>query len=194
MIVSQDILFFKAFFIIFQSFKFDGSVEDVEVSKEADDFDIILIFDILQEIIDEETGEILCDTDNEDCVTNPMKGVAESMIMTFLMSVGELAPCWDALQYSNHEYIGKIHWGLFVMIVFLLLLNLLIAMMGDTYAKVDNIPRFFISLFLLQIAAIKNEWMRQWAKTLLITERGIAPKWVHDQILMLDILRGFLSY
>ena len=148
---------------------------------------------MLQEIIDEETGEILCDTDNEDCVTNPMKGVAESMIMTFLMSVGELAPCWDALQYSNHEYIGKIHWGLFVMIVFLLLLNLLIAMMGDTYAKVDNTPRFFIK-FLLQIAAIKNEWMRQWAKTLLITERGIAPKWVHDQILMLDILRGFLSY
>ena len=43
MIVSQDILFFKAFFIIFQSFKFDGSVEDVEVSTEADDFDIILI-------------------------------------------------------------------------------------------------------------------------------------------------------
>ena len=190
MIVSQDILFFKAFFIIFQSFKFDGSVEDVEVSMEADDFDVT---EISQEIIDEETGEILCDTDNEDCVTNPMKGVAESMIMTFLMSVGELAPCWDALQYSNHEYIGKIHWGLFVMIVFLLLLNLLIAMMGDTYAKVDNIPRFFISFF-EQIAAIKNEWMRQWAKTLLITERGIAPKWVHDQILMLDVLRGFLSY
>ena len=39
---------------------------------------------------------------------NPMKGIAESMIMTFLMSVGELSPCWDALQYSNHEYIGKI--------------------------------------------------------------------------------------
>ena len=115
-----------------------------------------------------------------------MKGVAESMIMTFLMSVGELAPCWDALQYSNHEIIGKIHWGLFVMIVFLLLLNLLIAMMGDTYAKVDNIPHFFISLFLVQIAAIKNEWMRQWAKTLLITERGIAPKWVHDQIFRLE--------
>ena len=35
---------FKAFFIIFQSFKFDGSVEDVEVSVvEADDFDVILI-------------------------------------------------------------------------------------------------------------------------------------------------------
>ena len=42
----------------------------------------------------------------------------------------------------------------------ILLLNLLIAMMGDTYAK---------------IAEIKNEWMRQWARTVLIVERGIAP-------------------
>ena len=64
------------------------------------------------------------------------------------------------------------------MIVFLLLLNLLIAMMGDTYAKVDVIRYLFLIEFLLQIAAIKNEWMRQWAKTLLITERGIPPKLV----------------
>lgn len=29
----------------------------------------------MQEIIDEDTGEILCDNDNENCVLNPMKGV-----------------------------------------------------------------------------------------------------------------------
>ena len=33
-------------------------------------------------------------------------------------------------------------------------------MMGDTYGK---------------IAEIKNEWMRQWARTVLIVERGIPP-------------------
>ena len=33
-------------------------------------------------------------------------------------------------------------------------------MMGDTYCK---------------IAEIKNEWMRQWARTVLIVERGIPP-------------------
>jgi transient receptor potential cation channel subfamily V protein 5 len=38
------------------------------------------------------------------------------------------------------------HSFLFLAVVFLLLVNLLIAMMGDTYNK---------------IAAIKNEWMRQ---------------------------------
>ena len=41
---------------------------------------------------------------------------------------------------------GKIHFFIFIAIVVILLLNLLIAMMGDTYAK---------------IAEIKNEWMRQ---------------------------------
>ena len=43
----------------------------------------------------------------------------------------------------------------------ILLLNLLIAMMGDTYAK---------------IAEIKNEWMRQWARMVLMIERSISPK------------------
>ena len=45
-------------------------------------------------------------------------------------------------------------------LVYILLVNLLIAMMGDTYGK---------------IAEIKNEWMRQWARTVLIVERGIHP-------------------
>jgi hypothetical protein len=31
---------------------------------------------------------------------------------------------------------GKIHWFLFIALLVILLLNLLIAMMGDTYAKV----------------------------------------------------------
>jgi len=47
---------------------------------------------------------------------------------------------------TNHEIIGKINFFIFIAIVVILLLNLLIAMMGDTYAK---------------IAEIKNEWMRQ---------------------------------
>ena len=76
------------------------------------------------------------------------------------MATGELADVWECLDRSNYPIIGKVHWFLFCMIVTMLLLNLLIAMMGDTYAK---------------IAAIKNEWMRQWARTVLITERSISP-------------------
>ena len=34
---------------------------------------------------------------------------------------------------------GKVHWFLFIALLVILLLNLLIAMMGDTYAKVTFI-------------------------------------------------------
>lgn len=49
-------------------------------------------------------------------------------------------------------------------IVAVLLINLLIAMMGNTYTK---------------IAETKNEWQRQWARIVLVVERGIAP---HDRL------------
>ena len=68
---------------------------------------------------------------------------------------------------------GKFHWFLFIALLVILLLNLLIAMMGDTYAKVS-----YVSVNILisgQIAEIKNEWMRQWARTVLIVERSIPP-------------------
>ena len=97
-----------------------------------------------------------------DCVeSNLMPDFVESLLITFQMSLGEVMDVWVALEQSSHEIIGKVHWFCFVMIVYLLLLNLLIAMMGDTYAK---------------IAAIKNEWMRQWARVVLIVERTMPPK------------------
>ena len=34
--------------------------------------------------------------------------------------------------------LGKFHWFLFIALLVILLLNLLIAMMGDTYAKVQH--------------------------------------------------------
>ena len=92
---------------------------------------------------------------------NPMPDFVESILMTFLMSLGEVMDIWYSLEKSWHSVIGKLHWFMFVMVVYLLLLNLLIAMMGDTYAK---------------IAAIKNEWMRQWARVVLIVERTVPPK------------------
>lgn len=49
-------------------------------------------------------------------------------------------------------------------IVAVLLINMLIAMMGNTYTK---------------IAETKNEWQRQWARIVLVVERGVAP---HDRL------------
>ena len=65
---------------------------------------------------------------------------------------------------SSHSYsvfIAKVQWFVFMSLLVILLLNLLIAMMGDTYAK---------------IAEIKNEWMRQWARMVLLIERSIPAK------------------
>lgn len=106
-----------------------------------------------------------------------MPNAVESILAVFLMSLGDVGFIWEGVAETNHEIIGKIHFFIFIAIVVILLLNLLIAMMGDTYAK---------------IAEIKNEWMRQvsqsclsiytfthvviqWARTVLIVERGIPP-------------------
>lgn len=45
-------------------------------------------------------------------------------------------------------------------IVAILLVNMLIAMMGNTYQK---------------IAETRNEWQRQWARIVLVVERGVSP-------------------
>ena len=41
------------------------------------------------------------------------------------------------IMLTTSPYSGKIHWFLFIALLVVLLLNLLIAMMGDTYAKAD---------------------------------------------------------
>ena len=92
---------------------------------------------------------------------NPMPTLSEAIIQVFLMSLGGFGGIWGALEDTNHSFIGKLNIFIFLAVVYILLLNLLIAMMGDTYAFV---------------AEIKNEWMRQWARTVLIVERGIPPK------------------
>lgn len=47
-----------------------------------------------------------------------------------------------------------------MVIVAILLVNMLIAMMGNTYQK---------------IAETRNEWQRQWARIVLVVERGVNP-------------------
>ena len=80
----------------------------------------------------------------------------------FIMTLGGFGDIWNEIPNTKHEVIGnipitcintlfkiilssklqcfisgKIHWFLFIALLVILLLNLLIAMMGDTYAKVS---------------------------------------------------------
>lgn len=57
-----------------------------------------------------------------------------------------------------------------MVIVAILLVNMLIAMMGNTYQK---------------IAETRNEWQRQWARIVLVVERGVPPQ---------ERLKNFMTY
>ena len=100
------------------------------------------------------------DPEDEDNAENPMDSPMESVITNFIMSLGGFGNYWGNLENTTHTLAGRILICLFLLLVYLLLVNLLIAMMGDTYG---------------QVAAIKNEWMRQWARVVLLVERGIPP-------------------
>ena len=98
------------------------------------------------------------DGDEED---NIMGTPMESIISNFIMSMGNFGDMWEGFEDTQHNLAAKIQCFLFLTLVFVMLVNLLIAMMGDTYTK---------------IAEIKNEWMRQWARVVLLIERQISPK------------------
>ena len=70
-----------------------------------------------------------------------MPNAVESILAVFLMSLGDVGFIWEGVAETNHEIIGKIHFFIFIAIVVILLLNLLIAMMGDTYAKIAEIKK-----------------------------------------------------
>ncbi|XP_050701806.1 transient receptor potential cation channel subfamily V member 5-like [Eriocheir sinensis] len=99
--------------------------------------------------------------DRSQCVSNPMPNAPESVMKMFIMSLGNFGDSYSALDCTDHDVTGKILFLVFMAIVSLLLINLLIAMMGNTYER---------------IAEMKNEWMRQWARIVLVVERGISPE------------------
>lgn len=99
--------------------------------------------------------------DANDVESNPMPSPMESIVAMFLMSMANFGDYYGTMEQTNHELEGKILFVVFMVIVAVLLVNMLIAMMGNTYQK---------------IAETRNEWQRQWARIVLVVERGVAPK------------------
>lgn len=99
------------------------------------------------------------DVNSED-TTNPVPSPMESVVAMFLMSLTNFGDYYGAMDQTNHEPEAKILFVLFMVIVAVLLVNMLIAMMGNTYQK---------------IAETRNEWQRQWARIVLVVERSVAP-------------------
>lgn len=96
----------------------------------------------------------------DDSESNPVPSPMESIVAMFLMSLTNFGDYYGTMERTNHELEGKILFVVFMVIVAVLLVNMLIAMMGNTYQK---------------IAETRNEWQRQWARIVLVVERGVAP-------------------
>ncbi|XP_046993972.1 transient receptor potential cation channel subfamily V member 5 [Schistocerca americana] len=96
----------------------------------------------------------------DDSVTNPMPSPTESIMAMFLMSLTNFGDYFGAFERTDHELEAKLLFVIYMAIVAILLVNMLIAMMGNTYQK---------------IAETRNEWQRQWARIVLVVERGVSP-------------------
>ncbi|KAK6631829.1 hypothetical protein RUM43_013895 [Polyplax serrata] len=97
----------------------------------------------------------------DDSGTNPMQSPVESIMAMFLMSLTNFGEYYGAFEKTEHEFVAKLMFVIYMAIVAILLVNMLIAMMGNTYQK---------------IAETRNEWQRQWARIVLVVERGVSPR------------------
>ncbi|KAI9554266.1 putative transient receptor potential cation channel subfamily V member 6 [Daphnia sinensis] len=119
---------------------------------------------------------------NREHAENPMPSPVDSVMMMFLMSLYNFGGTYEAFARTEHETVAKILFVIYMAIVGILLINMLIAMMGNTYTK---------------IAETRNEWQRQWARIVLVVERGVDPKSrLENQVLysqpMVDGRRAFM--
>ncbi|XP_055376227.1 transient receptor potential cation channel subfamily V member 5 [Condylostylus longicornis] len=108
--------------------------------------------------------------DSDDEEVNPVPSPMEAIVAMFLMSLTNFGDYYQAMVSTRHEMEAKILFVVFMVIVGVLLVNMLIAMMGNTYQK---------------IAETRNEWQRQWARIVLVVERGVAPA---------ERLKNFVNY
>lgn len=69
---------------------------------------------------------------------------------------------YEKLRSSYYHWLTQFFFVLFMILMPILLLNMLIAMMGNTYAQV--------------ISQSEREWNMQWAKILLQLEKSLSPK------------------
>jgi len=95
----------------------------------------------------------------------PYRSLGWSMLSTFLISFGNLGyDAFDSLtsDYPTRSGFAHLFFIVYIILVTILMLNLLIAMMGSTFAKV------------LQNA--ENEWRHQWTRLIVLLENDLNSK------------------
>ncbi|XP_077283026.1 transient receptor potential cation channel subfamily V iav isoform X2 [Arctopsyche grandis] len=84
----------------------------------------------------------------------------------FQITLGDYT--YTELSFTTYPNLTKTVFALFMVFVPILLLNMLIAMMGNTYAHV--------------IEQSEKEWMKQWAKIVVTLERAVAQSDAHQYL------------
>ncbi|CAF1153906.1 unnamed protein product [Adineta ricciae] len=95
---------------------------------------------------------------------NEFATVIETFFHMFCVTLQQVTDAYENL--NRHpivgiRIIGKIWFVTYIIMAAVLLVNMLIAMMGNTYAMVNE---------------RKKEWLRQWAKIMLIVEQSVSRK------------------
>ncbi|GAB1607822.1 transient receptor potential cation channel subfamily V member 5-like [Argonauta hians] len=86
----------------------------------------------------------------------------EAITSLFIVSLGTFSDFYNSIEKLNrNSEIAKIIFLLYLLLVSLLLINMLIAMMGNTYQLV---------------ASQQMEWFRQWANIVLVIEQSVTPQ------------------
>uniref|UniRef100_A0A914YDM3 Ion transport domain-containing protein n=1 Tax=Panagrolaimus superbus TaxID=310955 RepID=A0A914YDM3_9BILA len=86
-----------------------------------------------------------------------MYNVGETFIRMFIMSLTEFAVLFEQLELCDLNLIGRITFIIYMLLVTMLLINMLIAMMTNTYTEVS---------------ANSLEWLRQWSAIVLMMEQS----------------------
>ncbi|CAF1026088.1 unnamed protein product [Rotaria sordida] len=95
---------------------------------------------------------------------NDFASVIETFFHMFCVTLQQVTDAYR--NFNRHpitgiQIIGKMWFITYIIIAAVLLVNMLIAMMGNTYATVNE---------------RKKEWLRQWAKIMLIIEQSVSRK------------------
>ncbi len=91
---------------------------------------------------------------------NPIGTPMAACMSMFLMSLSYFETVYEGMSRTNHEIEAKILFVIYIAIANILLINMLIAMMGNTYQK---------------IAETRNEWQRQ------VRRRTPSPRDIFDR-------------
>ncbi|XP_012266569.2 uncharacterized protein LOC105692131 isoform X2 [Athalia rosae] len=83
---------------------------------------------------------------------------------------------YPELSFTTYPNLSKTVFAIFMVLVPILLLNMLIAMMGNTYAHV--------------IEQSEKEWVKQWAKIVVSLERAVSQKDAHNYLQEYSIKLG----